>query len=89
MSSRFVTLVIVKTFKKAFKFFQFQNKLVFVLFFMIQFFFLSNLFKNRLFLFKNNKWAKKAVLENPKNFKKEEEEEVKERENGIMCEIES
>ncbi len=56
---------------------------------MIQFFFLSNLFKNRLFLFKNNKWAKKAVLENPKNFKKEEEEEVKERENGIMCEIES
>ncbi len=45
--------------------------------------------------------GKKAVLENPKNFKKkkkkrskeeievEEEEEVKERENGIMCEIES
>jgi hypothetical protein len=42
----------------------------------------------------------KEVLENPKNFKRkkkrskeeidvEEEEEVKERENGIMCEIES
>ena len=56
---------------------------------MIQFFFISNLFKNRLFLFKNNKWEKKAVLENPKNFKKKkkrskeeidvEEEEVKER----------
>ena len=60
--------------------------------------FLSNLFKNRLFLFNNNKWEKIAVLENPKNFKKKkrskeeidvEEEEVKERENGIMCEIES
>ena len=32
--------------------------------------FLSNLFKNRLFPFNNNKWEKKAVSENPKNFKK-------------------
>jgi hypothetical protein len=62
---------------------------------LIQFFFLSNLFKNRLFPFNNNKWAKKAVLENPKNFKKKkkrskeeidvEEEEVKKRERTELC----
>ena len=46
----------IKNFKKAFKIM--QNKLFFVLFFMIQFFFLSNLFKNRLFPFKNSSHRK-------------------------------
>jgi cell fate (sporulation/competence/biofilm development) regulator YlbF (YheA/YmcA/DUF963 family) len=60
--------------------------------------FLSNLFKNRLFLFNNNSSKKKSSFrKSQEDFKKKKrskeeidvEEEVKERENGIMCEIES
>ncbi len=87
----------VKTLKRRLKLCQFQNKLFFC------FIFYDSILQKIDCFYSKTINGKKAVLENPKNFKKKkkrskeeidvEEKEVKERERGreneIMCEIES